>query len=85
MMIALKSIKGISKNIFIKSLSKFCVSTNDSLTSNQLKTQETPVHLRPYDKNKYEVPSSKLKVSYTLIYKNNSLCFKFRWDQGTLY
>lgn len=23
---------------------------------------EIPVHLRPYDKNKYEVPSSKLKV-----------------------
>jgi len=24
--------------------------------------EEIPVHLRPYDKNKYEIPSSKLKV-----------------------
>jgi len=24
--------------------------------------EEIPVHLRPYDKNKYEVPSAKIKV-----------------------
>lgn len=24
--------------------------------------EEIPIHLRPYDKNKYEVPSTKLKV-----------------------
>lgn len=24
--------------------------------------EEIPIHLRPYDKNKYEVPSDKLKV-----------------------
>lgn len=24
--------------------------------------EEIPIHLRPYDKNKYEVPSAKLKV-----------------------
>lgn len=29
------------------------------------KEEEIPVHLRPYDKEKYEIPSSKLKVNKT--------------------
>ena len=36
--------------------------STESLASKELKTQEVPVHLRPYDKTKYEVPSSKIKV-----------------------
>ena len=41
--------------------SKSVVNTDADQTSVQ--QEETPVHLRPYDKNKYEVPSSKLKVA----------------------
>jgi len=41
--------------------------SNETLASKELKTQEVPVHLRPYDKHKYEVPSSKMKVSIEIL------------------
>lgn len=53
--------KRFPKALSLKALPKFYAS-NDSLTSQELKTQNIPVHLRPYDKNKYEVPTSKIKV-----------------------
>ncbi len=55
--------KGFSKSFLLKSFPKYWASTTtESLDSKELKTQETPVHLRPYDKNKFEVPSTKMKV-----------------------
>ena len=64
-MLNLKSslFKNISKTLIFRSTPRFWASTTDILAaSKELKTEETPVHLRPYDKNKFEVPSTKLKV-----------------------
>lgn len=36
-------------------------------TEQPTSAEEIPVHLRPYDKKKYEVPSSKIKVFLVLI------------------
>ncbi len=40
--------------------SKSVVSQNEGTSTTH--PEEIPVYLRPYDKNKYEVPSTKLKV-----------------------
>lgn len=62
-MFALKNalLKNFPHRIRLNTIPKFLAS-NEKLTSQELKTQETPVYLRPYDKQKYEVPSSKIKV-----------------------
>lgn len=49
-------------------------------TDTLVKEEETPVHLRPYNKEKYEVPSEKIKVHIfvlntlqTLLYCKHSM------------
>ena len=46
------------------------ISSNQESNKDIKEKEEIPVYLRPYNKSKYEVPSSKIKV---LIHLNKSL------------
>ena len=52
-----KGIKKVSKLNILPKLN-FCADSEVAL-----KKEKVPVYLRPYDAEKYEVPSSKLKVT----------------------
>jgi hypothetical protein len=53
-----KGIKKVSKSNILPKMN-FCVNSDVAL-----KKEKVPVYLRPYDAEKYEVPSTKLKVKF---------------------
>lgn len=67
-----KTLLRTSFNI-VKSFVRFSTEASSTPAPQQTKEktvtetqEETPVHLRPYNKSKYEVPSTKLKVTLTI-------------------
>lgn len=46
---------------FVQSNTQEPIKSDSTITTTK---EEIPIHLKPYDKAKYEVPSTKLKVIY---------------------